>query len=749
MDPDTIWQAIFGQESNYGRNNKTSVTGARGPGQIQPETFRAYAMPGEKINNFNDNISVSKRIVQDYYNRFGGDPARIATAYFSGPNNVTPSNNPRPYVQDRADPTGKKVSSYVSDISGRLKQMPQANFYADAAFGQWEAATSPKGNNFNPDAAFSQWEKPKQQVAPQPASPSGSRVPIPPENMTPQQLAEYQAGIQRGKEGPPSFLSQYHPLAAIPETVSSGVAQLGQGIKQIQSGQVASGAGNIGMGALSTIAGPFIGPISETARFGGTVIGNPQAANIASLVLPTKGAGTAIKSQIPTVRAQTGLINLIGKENVPNVLAKLEANPNLSLMDVSEPVRTVSAGLANNPETPAAQNIMRSAYERRVSERQGNVQTAVANTLGPPMNVKDVTEQLSENLRKVGDKLIEPALAEAKPVGVKPIIDRLDSVIESPNITAATKTELERVRKQLAANGPDAFVDPSKLHNIQWPLRAEAENLAKSASGAERNMSKPLMKVRQDLVDAIDTASGGKYKPALAQYRHASMVPEAMDRGFNILKTKGVEDFPEYWQAWAKEASPQELAAAKVGAISAVRQTIEGLQSGARRGEAIMRPTFVRERFSSIFSKKQTDQLANLLEDASNMADTNALLYRNSKTAQVTAGQQFFQPRQVGAPAGAATSIGAGTLGAMASALGYPEAGLVAAGFGALKGAHIGTQYLGKLADKATATRFAEMASATGPERNQLIKLLRSASESSGGNKTRNLIPSLVRLAAP
>jgi hypothetical protein len=126
MDPDTIWNAIFGQESNYGQNNRTSVTGAVGPGQIQPATFAQYAQPGENINNSNDNIAVSKRIVQDYYNKFNGDPGRIATAYFSGPGNVSSPDHPLPWKSNAHDPNGKYVSQYVSDISGRLKNMPES-----------------------------------------------------------------------------------------------------------------------------------------------------------------------------------------------------------------------------------------------------------------------------------------------------------------------------------------------------------------------------------------------------------------------------------------------------------------------------------------------------------------------------------------------------------------------------------------------------------------------------------------------
>src|ERR1035437_4024691 len=144
MDPDTIWQAIFGQESNSGKNNKTSVTGAVGPGQLQPETFSQYAQPGEKINNPSDNIAVSKRIVQDYYNKFNGDPERIATAYFSGPGNVAPRGHPLAWLENKHDPNQKYVSQYVSDINSRLKNMPQENI-PDYLSGAENIAASPAG----------------------------------------------------------------------------------------------------------------------------------------------------------------------------------------------------------------------------------------------------------------------------------------------------------------------------------------------------------------------------------------------------------------------------------------------------------------------------------------------------------------------------------------------------------------------------------------------------------------------------
>jgi Transglycosylase SLT domain len=117
---ENIQGAILNQESGNRDNVRVSVTGAIGPGQIEPETFAKYARPGESISNPADNRAVSGRIVADYYQKYGGDAERVAVAYFSGPNNVAPPGSPTPWITDKHDPNGKSVSSYVADVAGRL-----------------------------------------------------------------------------------------------------------------------------------------------------------------------------------------------------------------------------------------------------------------------------------------------------------------------------------------------------------------------------------------------------------------------------------------------------------------------------------------------------------------------------------------------------------------------------------------------------------------------------------------------------
>lgn len=112
LPTDRLANVFQAQESG---NGKTSTN----LGQIQPETWKQYARPGEDINNPKDNTAVTQRILTDLSNKYNGDVSRIAVGYFSGPGNVAPVGSPTPWRTDAKDVTGKSTSSYVSDIQSR------------------------------------------------------------------------------------------------------------------------------------------------------------------------------------------------------------------------------------------------------------------------------------------------------------------------------------------------------------------------------------------------------------------------------------------------------------------------------------------------------------------------------------------------------------------------------------------------------------------------------------------------------
>lgn len=136
-----ILQAIIGQESGGNAGVGSSVDGAQGVGQIMPATFKQFAKPGERIDNPSDNLRVAARLVNHLYDKAGGDPGKIAAGYFSGEGNI---GTERAYKTDHADGNGKRVSSYVSDVLGRMGAGQPAQAEEPAQEPQQPAITGPK-----------------------------------------------------------------------------------------------------------------------------------------------------------------------------------------------------------------------------------------------------------------------------------------------------------------------------------------------------------------------------------------------------------------------------------------------------------------------------------------------------------------------------------------------------------------------------------------------------------------------------
>lgn len=128
--------SAFKQQESGGRDIPNAY-------QIQPATWQQYALPTESINNPTDNQTVARRIVQDLSDKYGGDPQRVATAYFSGPGNVAPMAATQPFAQDKSDANGQTTSRYVSQFMQNLNKagvdQEKSTLHANLADAQAEA----------------------------------------------------------------------------------------------------------------------------------------------------------------------------------------------------------------------------------------------------------------------------------------------------------------------------------------------------------------------------------------------------------------------------------------------------------------------------------------------------------------------------------------------------------------------------------------------------------------------------------
>ena len=148
-----VIEAIYKQESGAGANARTSIDGAHGGMQIIPATFQRYAKPGERIDNPDDNMRVGVRIIKDLAGKFGNDPAKIATGYFSGEGNVNAGQGSA-WKNDRADGNGKRVSGYVADILAKVGGIGTANAGEMKAPGLPDLSKQPKWRDIENGAKY-------------------------------------------------------------------------------------------------------------------------------------------------------------------------------------------------------------------------------------------------------------------------------------------------------------------------------------------------------------------------------------------------------------------------------------------------------------------------------------------------------------------------------------------------------------------------------------------------------------------
>jgi hypothetical protein len=366
------------------------------------------------------------------------------------------------------------------------------------------------------------------------------------------------------------------------------------------------------------------------------------------------------------------------------------------------------------------------------------VNSAYTEAMGPAPDTQAMLSWLKQRAQDAGQKAIQPALAKAKPVDTSPVIAAIDAQVK-PGLQAmldpATKLplsplqqELLRLKQQLIAPTGETLTDAGRLHQVQSALGDKAYQYQQSAEGPTRLVGGGLRDINEKLVDAIDKASGGSYRPARQQFKDAKDISQAWEEGFDVLKNRqgvtGLQDRPEALQAWMKQASPEEIEAKKLAVRSDIDQKIKAAKNQALAGQNIVAPEYNAQKLAYLFGTKEASRLVKVMDDAAAEAQTNAKVMQGSKTAETLAGQKALALPTVGG--GSVLNWAGGPLAELAGQqfLGLPGAG--AAVFGAAKGAQLGTQLAARGLARARNTEFAKAISSTGPARDETISALLS-----------------------
>lgn len=544
-------------------------------------------------------------------------------------------------------------------------------------------------------------------------------------------------------------------LVAARDLASSGVADASQGGPAGYGKGIAKTAG----AALMAVTAPVSAGVTNLVTKPVTELtGNPEIGDRAGIVagsaIPIVPGGSAVVKAIPKNKAFSSLVESIGPENAGKVAQRMRENPRLAPADLSPSVKADTQGLFVTPGKHI--NYLSDAAGGRVATAKQAVEAAANQNLGHTVNILDKLDALKEAAKKVGREQINPAIVGAKPVDVSPVIAKIDaqlkpgvsSVISSgqmPDIGA--KKQLAELKKILT-DGKSQRISADELHQFQSVLRAKAEDLISSANGSERQLGHSLMTVRNGIVDSIDAAAGGKYKPALKNYRDEMHISEAFHHGHDSIITNGkkIEARPEFFEKWVKDATPAEVDAAREGARLAIDTQINGFQHGARKGTDIGEVEFNKRKIAALFGKEEAEKLFTKLKDERAIADTNSKVVQGSQTEMKASAKEKFKMPEANKTSGFGMLVPAALETASAlSQTGVPGAATTA--WLALKTGQKVKNVLDVALKKKHNEEYAKFAlPSTGPDREELIKGL----EAVAARNAPKLAPSsLARLVAP
>ena len=353
------------------------------------------------------------------------------------------------------------------------------------------------------------------------------------------------------------------------ENFEAGREAASTALGDIGSNLPASGIGKSVMGTAGMAVSPLTGAYDTAGDIFGRLTGNPEAGSRAAALpfggLPIAKGAQSVKAAMPTSKAMKILTESIGEENLPEAVKRMESNPRLTVMDVSNPTLQRAQKLVVEPGP------QQSILEKFTTGQKDTAKSAVENIysdLGKPVNVKDKLDELKANAReKLGKSKLILQSRDSKPVDLSPVISNIEGKIK-PGINSvisagetlpstAIQNRLSEIKNYLT-DDKSVMTDPQRLHGIQSALRIEAEGLLGSAVGSERTLGREVMGVRSKIVDAIDAASEGKYKPALSNFRDEKQIEDAFHKGMDITSNRkgNFEDLPEFWDDWIGKAKP-------------------------------------------------------------------------------------------------------------------------------------------------------------------------------------------------
>lgn len=383
------------------------------------------------------------------------------------------------------------------------------------------------------------------------------------------------------------------------------------------------------LGGLGGLLAPVAGVLGTGEEELKKITGNPGFAEKAMILVPTSKGAKIVNEARPSVKVLNDIAGMIPDRYLPEAVEAAKRNPSLAPVDLSRVARERADMIGRDQLAPKAQQEILNFVDRRKGELEGDLKGSLE-VLGELPDPHAAVTQIKQRAADTGKKIIEPIVKTAKDADVTGIVNDIDKIVERAK---ASKLELSPFQNRLAQLREELRGDrvdrdqmfrevkgEQGLHWLQSSLRQEADDLIHSAVGSERTLGQKLYEWRNKLVDSIDAQNPG-YKEALGKFREDKDIDRALAKGMSFMdKTalKTPEDVLEHsgkaWSEWAKNATPDELSAVRLGSMIRMMHETNSMRGTKAVTESPKNPV-LSERIGAIFDKDTAKQFTDHMRD--------------------------------------------------------------------------------------------------------------------------------------
>lgn len=387
-------------------------------------------------------------------------------------------------------------------------------------------------------------------------------------------------------------LPQYAPgglLRAAGGALSAVASPVSGSVNALVARPVTELTGNPDIGERAGFVVNALVPVRAAAPFTSTAGRAAVAENVAGKVATVERAGNALKEvaaekAAPATASVNALVKMVGPENVPEAVARLRENPRLSLVDVSDPVRTATQGMVDAGQ-PKAQSLISTTVRQRAADRGDVANSAFTELMGPKPDMATMVEGLKRRAEGEGAQLegarsalneimgqssdpyevlqqtLKRRSEEAQPLyekafrggSVAPLQNQFESAFsDAANTVADATKELAAARQQqllakaeLSRAGDNVYANNSALSAGREADAAVAEAEQKLES-AQNNKESITGRLRQAQQDGAMNMPGAVWNPRIQQFLDDPIAQAGLAKGERIQRLEALAEGKSY-----------------------------------------------------------------------------------------------------------------------------------------------------------------------------------------------------------